>query len=232
MPGMCGYRSHAHHRAASISNEQGLQKQPSEKGKEVVASPKSPNSRRTLMPAPKPVLADLKDTDFKHEVEDPSSEQSADAIKQEQPTTSLPLSFSPFTTSLAPDTQQLLGPMLDPNDPFTFSLMSGSGGFALPQYDTSFYNYAPKDREPDFLTGMNSTLAPPALSQESNSFYQDQANPAGTAPSSNFHSQFEDIKNEPFLNLYGEGGSNAVTPGGDGAWDAFIDDSTWAENTS
>jgi hypothetical protein len=232
MPGMHGYRNHAHDRAASISNGQELQRQPSGKGKEIVASPKPSNSRRASMPAPKPVLADLKDTDVKHATEDPSSEQSADAIKQEEPTPSLPLNFSPFTTSLAPNTQQLLGSMLDPNDPLTFSLMSGSGGMSLPQYDTSFYNYAPKDPEPDSLTGMNSTLAPPASSQEGSSIYQDQSTPMGTAPSSKFRSQFEDIKGESFLNLDGDGGSNAVTPGANSAWDAFIDDSTWAENAS
>ncbi|KAK8236108.1 hypothetical protein IWZ00DRAFT_446659 [Phyllosticta capitalensis] len=73
--------------------------------------------------------------------------------------TSMPQMTSPFSMALPAETQQMLGPTLDPNDPHTALFMANSE--MLPQF--SQYTYNPNYNNPKAhlaTQGMNQTLAP------------------------------------------------------------------------
>ena len=72
----------------------------------------------------------------------------------------------PFTTSLPPETHQMLGPALDPNDPFQAELMIGSENYT----DSFYYPWGNMSHgidgmpvHPSAWKGMSATLAPSAL---------------------------------------------------------------------
>lgn len=151
----------------------------------------------------------------------------------------LPDFGSPFTTSLPMESQMLLGPSLDPNDPLTSMLMAGSDAL-MPQY----YNFGPtasisKQRHyhPSY-DGMSATLAPSALDMS-----PDQL--SYTAPSStsseslatpafnfNFEGALGDFKAANLTRSSSTQGSGGATPAIDGSWDAFINGNSWEENAT
>ena len=137
---------------------------------------------------------------------------------------------SPLTMSLPQDSRQLLGPALNSNDPFTAMLMSGG-----PISDTPFFDYgaftggAKPAQNNATISGMESTLAPSALSMSSN------LGADGSA------SQFQDSLSNNFNDLKGfdlpgsQNSSNAESTGAQDAsasWNAFIDDKQWNENAA
>jgi hypothetical protein len=77
--------------------------------------------------------------------------------------------MGPFTTSLSPEAQQLLGPGLDPNDPFTSVLMAGSENYiSNPYYPWRNVQGNCKLAETTITmhpscNGMSATLAPSVL---------------------------------------------------------------------
>ncbi|KAI9785852.1 MAG: hypothetical protein M1816_008179 [Peltula sp. TS41687] len=94
--------------------------------------------------------------------------------------------FGPFSMSLPPESQLLLGPALDPLDPMTLMFMAGSenfaqppwGGFCTPTSSTSMMSGAtkgfikPQNVHPSY-DGVYSTLAPSALDLTATSLQQD-----------------------------------------------------------
>ncbi|KAI9822564.1 MAG: hypothetical protein M1827_000283 [Pycnora praestabilis] len=147
--------------------------------------------------------------------------------------------FGPFAAPLPSESQMLLGPSLDPYDPFSSMLMSGSEQMSQP-----FYNFnptasmsKPRNFHPSY-DGMSATLAPSALDMSP----CNQATPssAGTDPlvTPTFHYNFDGAMPD-FIkpanitrsnSTHGSGG--ATTPGIDGEWHNYIDGNSWEESVA
>lgn len=150
--------------------------------------------------------------------------------------------MSPFSTSLPTEAQMLLGPALDPNDPFTSMLMAGSEN--LPQaynYNTTSSTLQKPRSFNQSYDGMSATLAPSALDMSPR--HQIYAQPCTTisaspAPSPAFQLPYDGSlhdfsKGQMYAGGNSASGSGTVTPAGiDGGWDAYINDTSWIENTS
>lgn len=160
--------------------------------------------------------------------------------------------MGPFTTTLPPESQQMLGPALDHNDPFQASLMNGSDNFI----NHSYYPWHEMSQgvkgmpvHPSAYHGMSATLAPAALTSHSGavSSVTTPGTSAGItatdsqAPSSgldfNFSQESTDLnlKDLPKMLDSHSGsrpGSGQVTPG-DGFWENYVqDDNSWEEAVS
>lgn len=147
--------------------------------------------------------------------------------------------MGPLSVTLPPDSQLLLGSALDPKDPMTSMLMGGNDNFMQPYWGpTSASGTKSRNFHPSY-DGMSATLAPSALDMSSHHFNYNQIQPTSTM-SSGGNSSFMSFDNGmlDFPKSYFQGsnsshGSGTVTPGGlDGGWDAFINDSSWTENTT
>lgn len=159
--------------------------------------------------------------------------------------------MGPFSTTLPPDAQQMLGPAMDMNDPFQASLMSGSESYISSPYypwgDTSSgVNGMPV--HPSAWKGMSTTLAPSALGHtpEHASSSTSPGTPAlistdNTAPSSGLDFGFGSqetkglhIHNMPYPSI--EDSQSGLTSGqqspSDGFWDNYVQDATWHEETT
>jgi hypothetical protein len=157
----------------------------------------------------------------------------------------------PFTTCLPPEAQQLLGPGLDPNDPFTSVLMAGSENYiSNPYYPWGNMQGSGKlgqttpSIHPSY-NGMSATLAPSALDSGTDSLFATTAttspsNDTTTAPSSGLGFDFS--QESKVFNPYcttGLGrdestqglGSGQVTPG-EGFLDSFVQDGGWTEEAT
>lgn len=132
--------------------------------------------------------------------------------------------MSPFTMSLPPESQQMLAPALDANDPFQAMLMSGSENVNSNPYFPWLNSHPGMKNMTGFAPGypsMNATLSPAVLNNTSDI--------TSTSPqSATLH---QDIKNSG-LELPSQGlGSGQVTPG-ENFWDNFIEDGGWTADTS
>lgn len=159
-----------------------------------------------------------------------------------------------FTTSLPAEAQQLLGPALDPNDPFTSMLMAGSEPFVQNQYypwPQASTSAAKSEPHPSW-NNMSATLAPSALDMPEMFFNPPPTKDAPTStpaiktepnsnkdqlPSSGLDFSFESSqKGINFGSLSREDsaqgfGSGHITPG-EGFWDSFINDSGYGEESA
>ena len=150
--------------------------------------------------------------------------------------------ISPFTTSLPTEAQMLLGPALDPNDPFTSMLMAGSENLPQPyNYNTTPSTVQKPRSFNQSYDGMSATLAPSALDMDPrHQIYAQPSTTISASPisSSAFHLPYDgslpDFSKGPiYAGVNSAGGSGTVTPAGiDGSWDAFINDTPWTENTT
>ena len=147
-------------------------------------------------------------------------------------------SISPFTTSLPMESQMLLGSALDPNDPMTSMLMAGSENMPQPfTYNTSSSLQKPRAFSQPY-DGMSATLAPSALDMSPRHHGYPQSSttmpsPLSTSPASYDASIPDFSKSQFFQGPNSSTGSGTVTPGGmDGGWDAFINETPWAENAT
>lgn len=142
--------------------------------------------------------------------------------------------FGPLTTSLPAETQQMLGPNLDPNDPLTSMFMAGSEHMPQP-FQHSAPLHKPRNFHPSF-DGMSATLAPSALDMTPNhGLPAPSLAPSGSMSAPPFHMSFSDLdfSKGGFYNSGSSHGSGTATPGGiDGGWDAFIDAGVWTDNTA
>ncbi|MCJ1477127.1 hypothetical protein MMC13_005798 [Lambiella insularis] len=152
--------------------------------------------------------------------------------------------FGPLTMSLPPESQMLLGSTLDSNDPFTSMLMAGSENFAQPFFSNNLSlnttNMPSKQSglHPSY-DGMSATLAPSALNMSPSRVSSGESCSATSEPMTtpsynfNFENNLGDFKGVGGYLQCGNGNaSGTVTPGIDGSWDAFINESSWAENAT
>ena len=172
----------------------------------------------------------------------PSSSMQAPTQPLQRPQSFHPASgypdFGPLTTSLPAESQQLLGSALDPNDPLTSMFMAGSESMAQPFYNpVSPSLLKPRNFHPSY-DGMSATLAPSALDMTPHHGLPMSLAPSGAMSAPPFQmsfdpSAFDFSKGQ----LYGSGnsshGSGTATPGLDGNWEAFINDTVnWGETTT
>ena len=164
-----------------------------------------------------------------------------------------PYAFSPYNTTLPPESQLLVGPALNPMDPFTAALLAGGNKNSL---SVPFYNYTPptasassnapaklKDVHPTY-NSLTQTLSPSALeiAPASGGAVKDTSAPAKPASdaakagmtaspgiSAAFDSGFEELFGSQTGQIGGEKASakqngGAATPGTESdLWNSFID---------
>jgi len=181
-----------------------------------------------------------------------ASDAKADSeyMRQTQSTTNFPplwQDMGPFTTSLPPESQQMLAhaPGFDSNDPSYAMLMHGSDQYISdPYYPWHDMQGGIKGMpvHPSHYPGMSATLAPAALEHGVGDSKVDNTTATTTsstpvainqpltpsAPSSGLDFNFsQDSKG------FGFGGaglaSGQVTPAGEGFWDHFVMDGSWED---
>lgn len=200
------------------------------------ASPPGSTSRTPqLVPARPLVQQSPTSYNVRPESHTPKSMQASPQLLQRPHTFHHPGSyqdFGPLTTALPSETQQMLGPSLDPTDPLTSMFMAGSEHMSQP-----FQHSAPLQKPRAFHSsydGMSATLAPSALDMTPNhGLPTSSAVPSGSMSAPPFQMSFSelDFTKGQYYNSGSSHGSGTATPGIDGSWDAFIDTGAWAENT-
>ena len=161
----------------------------------------------------------------------------------QQPTTNMFgfQDFGPFTTALPAESQMLLGPALDPNDPLTSMMMAGSDGLSQPNFFSPVP--APLSKQRDFhpsYDGMSATLAPSALDMSPAQGMFGNQPPATSASLGKpgfqlaFDNGLSDFTKgqQMFGGPASSNGSGTVTPGLDGSWETFINENSWSENAT
>ncbi|KAL9036646.1 MAG: hypothetical protein Q9180_004179 [Flavoplaca navasiana] len=151
-----------------------------------------------------------------------------------------PQEMGPFTCSLPPESQMLLGSALDVKDPMNSLLMGGNDGFAQSYWASgSEVPTKPRNFHPSY-DGMSATLAPSALDMPpqrmgQNIFQQmsmPTPNPSFLSLDGNMPEYAKSFYHNT-INAPSSHGSGTATPGAlDGGWDAFINDNSWAESTA
>lgn len=210
----------------------------------------SPDGRRLSTPAglASPALQrPLQTNDIKPDPEYQRQTQSA-RPSMFSPFPPLWQDMGPFTTSLPPESQQMLGPGLDPQDPFSAMLMAGSENYTSSPYYPwgSMQNTSKVDSTQNQVSGMFSTLAPSAL-ENCNDLPATAAKPGNessdnaSAPSSGLDFSSPEITNLKCTQGFSGGlpredsitglGSGQITPG-EGFWDSFVQDGGWTEEAT
>jgi hypothetical protein len=211
----------------------------------------SPHERRTSTPADvaSPGLSrPLKTEDIKP---DPDHQRQTQSARTGMSNTYPPFwqDMGPFTTSLPPESQQMLGPGLDPRDPMTSMLMAGSENYTSSSYYPwgNMQGASKLEATRPTFDGMFSTLAPSALENSDDfsttpSKSAEGSNDNTTAPSAGLEFNFSQ-DNSNFKGISGFGssltressanglGSGQITPG-EGFWDSFVQDGGWTEETT
>jgi hypothetical protein len=177
--------------------------------------------------------------------------QTQSATLQQGPFPPLWQDMGPFTTTLPPESQQMLGPALDQNDPFQASLMNGAENFTNhPYYPWGNMSQGIKCMpvHPSAYQGMSATLAPAALTSHSEAVSSATTPgtsaalhlPEAAAPSSGLDFNFsqeskglnlQDLPNMADGHLSSRPGSGQVTPG-EAFWENFVQDENWEENAT
>ena len=211
----------------------------------------SPHERRMSTPGglTSPAMSrPLKTEDIKPDPDYQRQTQSARPVIS-NPYPPLWQDMGPFTTSLPPESQQMLGPALDPQNPMTSMLMAGSENYtSSPYYPWGNMQSGSKiDAARSSYGGMFSTLAPSAL-ESSDGFsvtgakFGADLNDSSSAPSAgldfNFNQDGSSLKGMPGFasGLTRESSvtgpaSGQITPG-EGFWDSFVQDGGWADETA
>lgn len=157
---------------------------------------------------------------------------------QQRPMTNLGFQdFGPLTTSLPPESQQLLGGALDPNDPLTSMFMAGSE-FMLPSFNP-IPGAASKRNYHSSYDGMSATLAPSALDMSPPNHTNPPSIMSGTIPDPSFQYCLDggglDYSKGQFFsrsNSSPGSGSGTGTPI-EGGWESFINDNNpWTDNVT
>lgn len=261
-PGAPGFRTQPHARSASLAAPQELtgygptssHPSPVEGSTQLdhrrmsmppaLGSASSPTATRTpqSLHTPQPDSAPPSATSpyhLTHDTRQPLPQQQPGQMPSPYGLGSLPEFSSPFTTSLPMESQMLLGPTLDPNDPLTSMLMAGSDA-SMPSY----YNFGhtapmskPRNYHPSY-DGMSATLAPSALDMSPDQL--SYSHPSSTSGESlatpafnfNFEGALGDLKAANLTRSNSTQGSGGATPAIDGGWDAFINGNSWEENAT
>ena len=158
--------------------------------------------------------------------------------------------MGPFTTSLPPESQQMLGPALDTSDPFNAMLMNGSEHYL----SQSYYPWGDQSGgikgmpvHPSAYQGMSTTLAPSALDSTADSMASTVTSSPNvsskldtSAPSNGLDFNFSQESKGFHLTMphpmtrddsHQGLGSGQVTPG-EGFWDNFVQDGGWNEEAT
>ncbi|KAI1619786.1 hypothetical protein EDD37DRAFT_192462 [Exophiala viscosa] len=161
--------------------------------------------------------------------------------------------MGPFTTSLPPESQQMLAhaPGFDSNNPSYAMLMQGSDQLlSNPYYPWNDIQGGIKGMpvHPSAYPGMSATLAPAALEHAADN--KTETTTTGSTPAASHSNQpptpAAEYINPPTMGLdfnfsqesKGFGfsvpalGSGQVTPAGEGFWDHFVMDGSWEDGTS
>jgi hypothetical protein len=211
----------------------------------------SPHERRLSTPAGQPSAAlsrTLKTEDMKP---DPDHQRQTQSARPVMPNTYPPFwqDMGPFTTQLPPESQQMLGPGLDPLNPMTSMLMAGSENYTSSSYYPwgNMQNASKLEATRPTFSGMFSTLAPSAL--ENSHDFSATAGKSGSdssdnasAPSAGIDFGYGQDGSSNLKGMSGFGsalsrensgtglGSGQITPG-EGFWDSFVQDGGWMEET-
>jgi hypothetical protein len=162
--------------------------------------------------------------------------------------------MGPFTTSLPPESQQMLAhaPGFDMNDPSYAMLMQGSEQYV----NNAYYPWQNMHSgvkglpvHPSAYQGMSATLAPDVLDKKpdsspkragSNESTFAAAQTSGptpstdTLPSAGLDFHFSQDSKEPSFLAFSRDmptGSGQITPAGEGFWDNFVMDNSWEDGT-
>ena len=156
--------------------------------------------------------------------------------------------MGPFTTSLPPESQQMLAhaPGFDTNDPSYGMLMHGSEQYVNNQYypwQNMQGGIKGMPVHPSAYHGMSATLAPAALDNTADSTPKCMSTTASTpvaahpsaptAPSEGLDFHFSQESKEPsFAAMVGgmPTGSGQVTPGDNCFWDAYVTPDSWEDS--
>lgn len=182
-------------------------------------------------------------TSYQVKREPPPVQVSAPSQPQQVPPTPTslysPQEMGPLSTTLPPESQMLLGSALDPKDSMTPVLMGGSESFMQPYWGPSPTTGTKSRNFHPSYDGMSATLAPSALDMSPHHLTYNQNHPASTMsamtnPSfTSFDNGTFDFSKNFFQGSNSSHGSGTVTPGAlDVGWDAFMNDSSWAENST
>lgn len=208
----------------------------------------SPPERRMSTPADtaSPALSrPLKTEDIKP---DPDHQRQTQSARAAMPQSYPPFwqDMGPFTTSLPPESQQMLGPAFDLRDPMASMLMAGSEQYTSSPYYPwgNMHNTNKFEATTPSFGGMFSTLAPSALEKSDTlsalaSKSADGSNDSSSVPSAgldlNINQDNTNLKNFPSFGtgLTRENSasgfcSGQITPG-EGFWDSFVQDGGWTE---
>ncbi|KAI5272349.1 hypothetical protein E4T47_04443 [Aureobasidium subglaciale] len=137
------------------------------------------------------------------------------------------MNMMPFSTSLPYESQQLLGPAFDQNDPFSQMLMGNYGQ----QQSQPFYTYNPnpsklKDGSPSF-DGINQTLAPGMLDNNMDKYSTPMSGADSVlTPTFGYDSSFDPIKGFSHNNVSG------MTTPGENDWASLLDSNAWEVQSS
>lgn len=249
-----GYRQNMHGRSASIATPQELQNVNTYHSTQSSSTPLKTEDRRMSLPAqtqqqsaPSPpqltaasrTSSSTSLTNLKHEAARQGLVGQTSPVPQASPpaySTSYNnvspdfdpsmMSMMPFSTSLPQESQQLLGPAFDQNDPFSQMLM---GGYE-PSASQPFYTYNPNGSKykghPTF-DGINQTLAPGMLDTDKYSTPMSGTDSVMTPLAVNgafgFDSGFDPLK--------GFANSGMTTPG-ENDWSNLLDANVWEESNS
>lgn len=210
----------------------------------------SPHERRMSTPADvasNDSSRPLKTDEIKPEADHPRQSQSG-ISPMSNPYPPFWQDMSLFSTSLPLNSQQLLGPGLDPRDPMTSMLMAGSEQFtSSPYYPWGNMQSTSKFEatRPPF-SGMHSTLAPSALEISDNLSSPAVKSGEGSkdesaAPSTGLDFHYDQDSPNFKGSGFGTGltrensahslGSGQITPG-EGFWDSFVQDGGWSEEAT
>lgn len=248
-PHQAGFK-HPHNRSYSTA---AMPAETSDTGAALNNSPPSasPHERRMSTPAgltSSPPSRALKTDDIKP---DPDHQRQTQSAKPVMSTACPPFwqDMGPFTTALPPESQQMLGPALDPRDPMTSMLMAGSENFtSSPYYPWGGVQASAKlgTTHPSFA-GMFTTLAPSALENSPDlSATAEKARPNSNEGASAASIGLDFNVGQDNMSLTGIPGlstgltrenstiglgSGQITPG-EGFWDSFVQDGGWGEETT
>jgi hypothetical protein len=146
--------------------------------------------------------------------------------------------MGPFTTSLPPESQQMLAqaPGFDISDPGYAMLMHGSEQFINdPYYPWQNMHGGIKGMpvHPSAYQGMSATLAPAVLEKNADRTVEQSGTSASTStPTAGLDFKFSQESKEPsFSAITGDmtAGSGQATPAGEGFWDHFVMESSWED---
>jgi hypothetical protein len=134
------------------------------------------------------------------------------------------MNMIPFSTSLPRESQQLLGPGFDQNDPFSQMLMGGCGQ----QQSQPFYTYNPnpsnsKGNSPCF-DGINQTFAPDMLDTNMDKHSSISGAASVVTHSNTFRS---DAGFDPLKGL-----SSGMTTPSENNWSSLLDSNAWEDQSS